>query len=607
MRKKVSLALAVVFATMSFGAGSLVTQAQSFADPAFQTTWERTDGLVASGAVKRSFYWGPAPLAAQTEPYAEGQEGKRLVQYFDKSRMEINNPAGNKSDPFYVTNGLLTVELITGRMQVGNSQYTDRYPAEIPLASDSDDAAAPTYASFGRAMGRAADNMGKAVPLSIDRTGATIPATVAGYAAEQAGAHFESTTGHNVPKVFWDFLNASGPVLQNGKSTTARLSDPWFYAAGLPITEAYWAKVKIGGRPNTDVLIQAFQRRVLTFVPSLPKEFQVQMGNIGLHYYDWRYKDAGHGSGPTQGTPPATPPTQPTTTGSGSNSIAITGAVKAPLTLTAADLAGGAAITVQTNFTLASGGTEQHSYKGRLLLDLLKSAGGDGNGGRDLPIRYIVATGQGGQRVVLSWGEIDPIFAGRQVVVAYQQDGANLSGAQGFARLVIPSDKSGARSLYSLTGLEVKTISPTKPTGTMLKITGAVPNPLSLTAADLPSRNPQTVQVRYMAGGITEAHTYKGVLLMSLLAEAGLRTSIPPTADALTRYVVAAGNDGRNAVISWGEFDPALSGTNAMVAYEENSVPLGGGLTRLVVPSDARGGRYLPYLLSLDVRNDIGR
>src|SRR6476659_11379947 len=86
----------------------------AFADPAFMRTWERTDKPVADGAVKRGFYWGPAAGEARQEQYAEGQGGARLVQYFDKSRMEINNPAADKADPFYVTNGLLVVELVTG-------------------------------------------------------------------------------------------------------------------------------------------------------------------------------------------------------------------------------------------------------------------------------------------------------------------------------------------------------------------------------------------------------------------------------------------------------------------------------------------------------------
>jgi hypothetical protein len=101
----------------------------TFADPAFQATWQRTDKPLADGTVKRGYFWGPQPGAVKMEQYAQGTGGARLVQYFDKSRMEINNPNGNKSDPFYVTNGLLTVELITGYMQKGNSSRVLRWPA----------------------------------------------------------------------------------------------------------------------------------------------------------------------------------------------------------------------------------------------------------------------------------------------------------------------------------------------------------------------------------------------------------------------------------------------------------------------------------------------
>jgi hypothetical protein len=131
--------------------------ATNFADPAFQSTWMRTDALVANGQVKRSWFWGPQPNSgALSEDYAEGVNGKRLVQYFDKSRMEINNPNGDKSDLFYVTNGLLTVELITGYMQTGNNTRVLRWPAEIPLAGDTnvDTNTGPTYASFRGAIAR---------------------------------------------------------------------------------------------------------------------------------------------------------------------------------------------------------------------------------------------------------------------------------------------------------------------------------------------------------------------------------------------------------------------------------------------------------------------
>jgi hypothetical protein len=37
------------------------------------------------------------------------------------------------------------------------------------------------------------------------------------------------------------------------------------------------------------VLIQLFERRTLTYTPANPSGFQVEMGNVGQHYYSWRY------------------------------------------------------------------------------------------------------------------------------------------------------------------------------------------------------------------------------------------------------------------------------------------------------------------------------
>src|SRR5205823_12000219 len=58
-------------------------------------------------------------------------------------------------------------------------------------------------------------------------------------------------------------------------------------------------------KPGT--LLGTYERRVLTYVPSNVPGFQVEMGNIGLHYFDWRYKDAGKPTGTvTSGSPAAT-------------------------------------------------------------------------------------------------------------------------------------------------------------------------------------------------------------------------------------------------------------------------------------------------------------
>ena len=41
------------------------------------------------------------------------------------------------------------------------------------------------------------------------------------------------------------------------------------------------------------VLVQAFERRVLTHAPDNPDGWRVEAGNVGQHYYQWRYSQLG--------------------------------------------------------------------------------------------------------------------------------------------------------------------------------------------------------------------------------------------------------------------------------------------------------------------------
>jgi hypothetical protein len=105
-------------------------------------------------------------------------------------------------------------------------------------------------------------------------------------------AYYEPATKHNIPDVFWQFLNLEGVVIEDGQQKSARLSEPYFYVTGYPVSEAYWSSIAIEGK-QTLAMIQAYERRVLTYVSDAPDGFKVQMGNVGQHYYDWRYKGAG--------------------------------------------------------------------------------------------------------------------------------------------------------------------------------------------------------------------------------------------------------------------------------------------------------------------------
>ncbi|HUZ03002.1 MAG TPA: hypothetical protein VMU89_21880, partial [Thermomicrobiaceae bacterium] len=117
MRRFASL-VAVILLALSIAAPGAA--AAPIANTAFSNTWARTDRPVSTGAVSRTWMWGPtADSPALQEPYAESPGGQREVQYFDKSRMEITHPNGDPNSIWYVTNGLLAEELITGRMQLG--------------------------------------------------------------------------------------------------------------------------------------------------------------------------------------------------------------------------------------------------------------------------------------------------------------------------------------------------------------------------------------------------------------------------------------------------------------------------------------------------------
>ncbi|HEX2915018.1 MAG TPA: hypothetical protein VH186_29765 [Chloroflexia bacterium] len=288
-----------------------VSAAPNFGSTDFENVWNRTDKQVAAGQVSRTWLWGPAPFnAGLTEDYAESPGGKRQVQYFDKSRMEINNPNGDRSNPYYVTNGLIVREMMDGRLQLGDNKFESRPPAEIGVAGDADDTLGPTYKALGKLTAKAEDLSGILVAGSVDRIGNTrFDVGDYGKKYQVSYAHYEPLTGHNIAGVFWSFLNQTDKVLNSqGQVVNGRIFDPVYYATGLPVTEAYWAQVKVGGQVK-DVLVQAFERRIMTFTPSNTPAFQVEMGNVGQHYYNWRYNTPV--TTPTPTTAPAVTPAKP--------------------------------------------------------------------------------------------------------------------------------------------------------------------------------------------------------------------------------------------------------------------------------------------------------
>ena len=258
-------------------------QAGEFADPAFERVWAEADSVVASGEVSRSWLWGPQPIGVGRDYYEESTapERERLVQYFDKSRMEITYPDGNSSSIWYVTNGLLVTEMTSGRQQLGDNLHFELSPAEIPVAGDLNYEHTPTFADFTRvasldgSSNRSDDRTGEFVDHWINAQGNVSTST---RPVDVELAYYEPTLGHNIPSIFWNWL--SDPA--NGITTYGS----WIYPMGLPISEAYWVTTQVGGTEKY-ILVQLYERRVLTYTPDNAPEWQVEMGNVGRAYLQW--------------------------------------------------------------------------------------------------------------------------------------------------------------------------------------------------------------------------------------------------------------------------------------------------------------------------------
>ncbi len=272
--------------------------ASNFNDPNFKTTWERVDKPVQDLAgTGRGYTWGPPAPGSEkvaSEPY---NGGTRKVQYFDKARMEINNPAGNPNDLFYVTTGLLVKELVTGNRQDGDNSFTFVGSSQVQVAGDSNEnganAMAPTYASF-RGLGTfsgtengQSKSEGSPVTNRIDKAGQVGSFTPP---EQRLLKGYDPVTQHNVADVFSDYGNLEG-LIWNGQSYVqgAVFFGNALYVLGRPITEPYWVRAVVAGTER-DVLVQLFERRVLTYTPANPDAFKVEMGNVGQHYYRWRYE-----------------------------------------------------------------------------------------------------------------------------------------------------------------------------------------------------------------------------------------------------------------------------------------------------------------------------
>jgi len=295
-------------------------------------------------------------------------------------------------------------------------------------------------------------------------------------------------------------------------------------------------------------------------------------------------------------TTPLAPPT---------TSLALSGLVASPGTIGLAQLNALTQQSVTTNPQSGVGTLGQHTYSGPLLYDVLESVTPNVNSAikNDLLRRGIVVTGSNGYQAAVAWGEIDPKFAGKKIIVATSVDGAPLT-TDGFARLIVPSDVSAGRYVPNISGIKLEdSIAPPPATTfvqtTSFQLTGLVNTTGTYDIAKLNSL-PQS-QVSITSG--TTTTVYGGVLMTDLLNSAVLTLNPAIKNDQLTKSIIAIGSDGYTSIVTAAEVDPNFGNIKVLVATSANGAPLGAtqGFARIVVPGDAAAGRFVSGLTTITI------
>ncbi|GAA1661291.1 hypothetical protein GCM10009765_08480 [Fodinicola feengrottensis] len=130
----------------------------------------------------------------------------------------------------------------------------------------------------------------------------------------------------------------------------------------------------------------------------------------------------------------------------------ISGNVSRPGCASAASLAKLAQKTVTVTFS-SSAGNQTHTFSGPLLLDVITAAKPRfPSTVKNVQLRYaVLATGSDDYQATVAWGEFDPKFAGKQILVATKQDGVALA----MPRLVVPGDTAGGRYVSDVVSLRL--------------------------------------------------------------------------------------------------------------------------------------------------------
>lgn len=176
-------------------------------------------------------------------------EGGVMVQYFEKGRMESYPDEPNPAWRFQY--GLLVDELMAvgSPLPVGGETSTLTYAGLLTLAQPS--LRLEPSAGFTGGVETLSDGS-VFIPFS---------------------AALAPEPGHVVPPDFWLYINDE-TLFPGG----------WLQDIGLPVTDPLEAVVDKGAMLGRRIVVQAFQRAILTFDPLNPPDYHVERANVGTDY-----------------------------------------------------------------------------------------------------------------------------------------------------------------------------------------------------------------------------------------------------------------------------------------------------------------------------------
>jgi lipoprotein-anchoring transpeptidase ErfK/SrfK len=167
-------------------------------------------------------------------------------QYFEKARIEDHSRAGVQG-PWAIMYGRLTAELIEQRSTSAVNSSNVTY-AGLALLGDP---AGRQPAPEGFTQGTLSGPDGTFIPVDPQL----------GYA-----------TGYTVPRGFWDYMNRAD-IFPGG----------WLHDLGLPMTPPFQAQVFKNGEQRS-IVMQAFERNILSYDALNPAEWQIEKANTGTDY-----------------------------------------------------------------------------------------------------------------------------------------------------------------------------------------------------------------------------------------------------------------------------------------------------------------------------------